>query len=250
MIAGLDQLEADVADGSLHRHHRRRGRPHRAGARPAGAARPRPRRQAARRPVPQRPGRHALPDVPARPRPDHRRSDRRPPGRAGRPRRGPPGRRDAGPYAPPARPARALRPPRPGPRPVPVPGRRAAAAVGRADGRVPVRLRRAGRLLARPRPGGGRRGPRLRARLGRQLHRRHGLARLRRRVRLHHRDDRRQPLPDRRGGHHLEHEGVLLRHPARRLLHRLVDHAAEEEPGHRRAGARQVRPADRQPDRA
>ena len=85
--------------------------------------------------------------------------------RAGRPRRGAPGRRDARPYAPPARPAGALRPPRPGPCAVPVPGRRAAAPVGRADRRLAVRLRRPGRLLARPRPGGGRRRPRLRARL-------------------------------------------------------------------------------------
>ncbi|EFL21932.1 argininosuccinate lyase [Streptomyces himastatinicus ATCC 53653] len=50
--------------------------------------------------------------------------------------------------------------------------------------------------------------------------------------------------------HHLEHEGVLLRDPPRRLLHRLLDHAAEEEPGHRRAGPRQVRPPHRQPHRA
>jgi argininosuccinate lyase len=45
----------------------------------------------------------------------------------------------------------------------------------------------------------------------RELDRRHGLPRLRRRVRLHHRDDRREPVPDRRGDHHLEHEGVRLR---------------------------------------
>ena len=35
----------------------------------------------------------------------------------------------------------------------------------------------------------------------------------------------------------------------RRVQHRLVDHAAEEEPRRRRAGARQGRPADRRPDR-
>ena len=153
--------------GDVHRHRRRRGRAHRAGARPAGAARPGPRRQAAGRPVPQRPDRHALPDVPARPRPDHRRTGRRPPGGAGRPRRGAPGRRDARPHPPPARPAGAVRPPRAGPRPGAVPGRGAAAAVGRAHRRLAVRLRRAGRLLARPRPGGGRRRPGLRARFGR-----------------------------------------------------------------------------------
>ena len=42
---------------------------------------------------------------------------------------------------------------------------------------------------------------------------------------------------------------VRLGRARRRLLDRVVDHAAEEEPRHRRAGPRQVRPADRQPDR-
>ena len=37
--------------------------------------------------------------------------------------------------------------------------------------------------------------------------------------------------------------------PGRRVLHRQLDHAAEEEPGHRRAGPGQGRPAGRQPDR-
>ena len=56
-----------------------------------------------------------------------------------------------------------------------------------------------------------------------------------------------RPVPDRRGGDPLGDRGVLLRHPGRRLLHRQLDHAAEEEPGRRRAGPRQGRPADRQP---
>ena len=47
----------------------------------------------------------------------------------------------------------------------------------------------------------------------------------------------------------LGHAGVRLGRARRRLRHRVVDHAAEEEPGRRRAGPRQVRPADRQPDR-
>ena len=44
--------------------------------------------------------------------------------------------------------------------------------------------------------------------------------------------------------------GVRLRHARRRLLDRVEHHAAEEEPRHRRAGARQGRPADRRPRRA
>ena len=50
-----------------------------------------------------------------------------------------------------------------------------------------------------------------------------------------------RPVPDRRGGDHLGDRGVLLRHPGRRVLHRQLDHAAEEEPGRRGAGARQGR---------
>ena len=53
----------------------------------------------------------------------------------------------------------------------------------------------------------------------------------------------------RRGRHPLGHPRVRLRHAARRLLDGVVDHAAEEEPRHRRARPRQGRPADRQPHR-
>ena len=52
-----------------------------------------------------------------------------------------------------------------------------------------------------------------------------------------------------RGGHPLGDPRVRLRHAARRLLDRVEHHAAEEEPRHRRAGPRQGRPADRQPGR-
>ena len=41
-----------------------------------------------------------------------------------------------------------------------------------------------------------------------------------------------------RGGHHLGHQGIRLCAPGRRVLDRKFDHAAEEEPGRRRAGAR------------
>ena len=54
----------------------------------------------------------------------------------------------------------------------------------------------------------------------------------------------------RRGVGAVDERGVRLRPPRRRLRHRLVDDAAEEERRHRRAGARQVGAPDRQPDRA
>ena len=55
--------------------------------------------------------------------------------------------------------------------------------------------------------------------------------------------------PDGRGGHHLEHTGVRLHHARRRVVDRIVDHAAEEEPGRLRADPRQGGAADRQPHR-
>ena len=115
MLAGLDQLEADVALRRLHTGRGRRGRAHRARARSHRAGRARPRRAAARRPLAQRPDRHALPDVPARARPRRRRTRARRRGcarGAGRPaprrrhaRSHPPAARAAGAaLAPPARP--------------------------------------------------------------------------------------------------------------------------------------------------
>ena len=59
----------------------------------------------------------------------------------------------------------------------------------------------------------------------------------------------RRPVPAGRGGGALGDQGVLVRHARRRLLHRVEHHAAEEEPRRRRAGPRQGRPADRRPDR-
>ena len=58
------------------------------------------------------------------------------------------------------------------------------------------------------------------------------------------------PVPAGRGGDPLGDGRVRLRHARRRVLHRQLDHAAEEEPGRRGAGPRQGRAADRQPDRA
>ena len=64
------------------------------------------------------------------------------------------------------------------------------------------------------------------------------------------RHDRGRPVAAGRGHHPLEHNRIRLRHAARLVVDGQLDHAAEEEPGHRGAGPRQVRPADRQPDRA
>ena len=60
---------------------------------------------------------------------------------------------------------------------------------------------------------------------------------------------RRAPVAPRRGDRAVDVAGVRLDRAGRRLRHRLVDHAAEEEPGRRRAGPRQGRPADRPPHR-
>ena len=83
-----------------------------------------------------------------------------------------------------------------------------------------------------------------------QLHRRGQRPRLRRRVLLRRRADRRAPVPAGGGGRALDVDRVRLGPAGRRLGDRLLDHAAEEEPRHRRAGPRQGRPVRRQPDRA
>ena len=57
------------------------------------------------------------------------------------------------------------------------------------------------------------------------------------------------PLAHRRGDRALVERGVRLRAPRRRVQHRVVDAPAEEEPRHRRARARQGRPAHRRPHR-
>ena len=80
-------------------------------------------------------------------------------------------------------------------------------------------------------------------------HRRRQRPRLRRRVPVLRRDDRRPPLAAGRGGLPLDVARVRLGRARRRLRHRQLDHAAEEEPRRRRAGPRQGRPAHRQPDR-
>ena len=227
---------------------RRRGRAHRAGARPAGPGRLRDRREAARRAVPQRPGRHPVPAVPARPRPHRGRDGDGPAGGAARPGRRASRGGDARPDALPARAAGAAGPPPGRARAGAGPRRRPDPGLGPARGDLPVRVGRARRVVAGPRPGIGGGGTRD-VRRGGQFHRRHRLPRFRRRARLRVRDAGGRPVPVGRGGRHLHHRRVRLRPAARCVRDRVVDHAAEEEPGHRGAGARQGRPADRQPDR-
>ena len=122
------------------------------------------RRQAARRPLPQRPGRDAVPDVAAR---------RRPPGRRGRLRRR---RRPARPGDRHTRtrrcrvgrtcstPSRCCSPTTCRARARAAARRRPAARLGPAHGGVALRLGCAGRVVARAGPGGGRRRARLRRR--------------------------------------------------------------------------------------
>ena len=57
------------------------------------------------------------------------------------------------------------------------------------------------------------------------------------------------PLAHRRGDRALVERGVRLHEAPRRVRDRVVDAAAEEEPGHRRARAREGRPPDRPPHR-
>ena len=221
----------------------RRGRALRAGARPDRAGRPGAGRQAARRPFPQRPGGHAVPDVAARRRPPGRRRRarrRRRAARAGRRRT----RTRRCPGAPtcstPSRCCSRTTSPR-----TRTPLLRDVDRLRDWDRRAAVSPYGSGALAGSslgPGPGGGGRRAGLR-RAGGQLDRRHRRPRLRRRGRVRARDDRGRPVPDRRGGDHLGDRGVRLRHPGRRVLHRQLDHAAEEEPGRRRAGPGQGRPA-------
>ncbi len=60
---------------------------------------------------------------------------------------------------------------------------------------------------------------------------------------------RRAPVPAGRGDRAVVLPGVRLGRDRRRLRDRVVDHAAEEEPGRGRAGPRQGGPADRRPHR-
>ena len=148
-----------------------------------------------------------------------------------------------------ARPAGHLRPLAAGARPSAAAGPGAAARLGPPGGGQPAGRRRAGRLRAAAGPGGGLQGAGF-PDLVRQLDGRGGRPGLRRRVPLRHRAARGAPVPARRGGGAVDLAGVRLGRAGRLLRHRLVDHAAEEERRHRRAGPGQVRSADRWAGRA
>ena len=81
-------------------------------------------------------------------------------------------------------------------------------------------------------------------------HRRGERPRLRGRGAVRPRPAGRAPQPHRRGGRAVVDRGVRLPPPRRRLRHRLVDAAAEEEPRRGRAGAGQGGPPHRSPHRA
>jgi argininosuccinate lyase len=160
-------------------------------------------------------------------------------------------RRDhAGPHAPAARAAGAAVPPPAGARLAAAARRRPAARLGRPRrGRVAVRLRRAGRLVASgldPERSPPSSASRLDANsIDGTATATSSPSSLRRG------DDRRRPVS------RLAEEVMLWStkefgfvDAARLLLDRVEHHAAEEEPRHRRARPRQGRPADRQPHRA
>ena len=210
------------------------------------------RRQAARRPQPQRPGRHRPAALPARPRPAGRRAAssscrRRSLDQAER------ARRRAGARAAPtcSTPSRCSSPTSCSRTCTPL-----ARDVDRLRdwdrraARLAARRRRAGRLVAAARP--ARRSPPSSASPARSANSidARQRPRLRRRVPVRRGADRRRTCPgSARRSCLWTTRGVRLGRARRRLRHRVVDHAAEEEPRRRRARPRQGRPADRRPDR-
>ena len=194
--------------------------------------------------VAQRPGRDRAPSVrPARGR--RRRRARAPaPRGAARVRADGRGRLRARVHAPAARAAGAPRAPLPGALLVVRARRRPVARRAGARRRVPAGCGCAGRLEPAARSRRHRRRPRLRQAV-RQLARRGVRPRLRGRGAVRGRAHAGAPVAPRRGDRALDQRGVRLPAPRRRVQHRIVDAAAEEEPRHRRAGARQGRPAHR-----
>ena len=229
-----------------------RGRPRRPRARARRAARPRARWEAAGRPVPQRPDRHAVQGLPARPRPGRRRARARPRRGARRTGRDAPRCGHARAHPPAARPAGAARPTtcwR-------TPGRWSATSAGSRDwdARVaadsPYGSGRPGRQQPRPRPGGGRRATSasparaansIDGTAARDFVAEFAFVAAQIGVDVSRQAEEVILWATREFGF------VTL---ARRLLDRVEHHAAEEEPRHRRAGPRQGRAADRQPHRA
>ncbi len=201
-------------------------------------------REAAHRPEPQRPGRHRAAPLPA-PRGYRRRRARpAPAGGAARLRRRGRRRVPARLHAPAARAAGAARAPLPRALLGVRPRRRTLARRDRAGRRLAARRRRAGRFEPAARSRRHRRRPRLRAAL-RELPRRGVRPRLRGRGAVRGRAHPGAPVAPGRGDRAVEQRGVRLPPPRRRVQHRLVDVAAEEEPRHRRARPRQGRAVDR-----
>ena len=232
--AGRDRGRVPVGDAGALRGRRGRAHLHRARAHRAARA---ARRQAARRPLAQRPGGQRSQALSAargaRPRGARARSA----GCAAR--AGGAARRNAGAglHAPAARAADRVR------------ASAARARAGLCPRRRPLhRLGPPPRALAAGRGGDGRVGDRRapgtfgrRARLRRPLRefdRRRGQPRSRRRVHLRRGDDRRPAVAARRRARALVLEAVRLDRARRRVRDRQLDHAAEEESGHRRARAR------------
>ena len=237
LLAGLDSLAEDIADGSFGPvvtdedvHGGAGARTDRPGR--AGFGRP-----AAGRTVPQRPGGHAVSDVASRRGATGRRRSARRRRCTGRPGRSPPDSDHAG------QDPHAVRPADPAGAP-PARARPSLAArcgphrgLRQTRGGVAVRIGGAGRLVAGPGSGRDRRGPGFCHRR-RQFRRCDGRPGFCRRGGLRPGDDRRRPVPAGRGHHHLELDGIRLHHAARFLVDRQLDHAAEEEPRHRGTGPR------------
>ena len=114
----------------------------------------------------------------------------------------------------------------------------------RARRRVAARRGRARRFEPPARSAARRQRARVRGRV-RELARRGLRSRLRRRGAVRRDAHAGAPLAPRRGDRAVVDRGVRVPAPRRRVLDRLVDAAAEEEPRHRRAGAREGGPADR-----
>ena len=247
LVETLDIVEEEFATGAFVFAPGRRGHPHRHRA-PGHRADRRRRGQAAHRAEPQRPGRHgAAPVVPPL---AHRRGrgDHGAPGRAGAARPGGGRRLPARLHPHAAGAAGAAGAPPAGPRLGARPRRGPPPDHGRPPQHLAARRGRAGRIVAATRPRLRRRGARLPRPL-RELPRCGLRSGLRGGGPLRHRAARRAPVPDGGGDRAVVDRGVRLLHARRRLRHRQLDAAAEEEPRRGRAGPGQVGPPHRPPQR-
>ncbi len=240
LLATLDQVEAEMDAGTFAFAPRRRGHPHR--GRAAGHRdRRRPRGQAAHRPEPERPGRHRPPALRQARAPGDGRRGLVAPGRAGDPGPGGRGHLPARLHPPAAGPAGAAGPPSAGPRVGARPGTwtgwwpPSPGSTSRRSGPGPWPVRPC------PLDPDG-----VADDLGfacpvRELARCRVRPRLRGRGPLRPGPARGPPVADRRGARAVVDRGVRLRRARRRLRHRQLDAAPEEEPRRGRAGPRQER---------